>query len=83
MSRIFRAHDPYHPYDPYLRKPVNGTSRSYLHITGCGKSKDGKARKDHVIQSFRYKSESRIFHYLLLSTPFEEEVFLYDLFYKG
>jgi hypothetical protein len=72
MSRIFSAHHAYHPYDPYLFTQVNETSRSYLHVTTYGKGKDGKARKDHVIQTFWYESESRTFYYLLpLSTSFE------------
>jgi hypothetical protein len=69
MSRTFIAYHPYHPYDPYLRDELNQTSLYYSHLTiVCDKSKDGKARKDHVIQTFWYESESKsgVFHYLLL-----------------
>ena len=67
MSRIFRAHHAYHPYDPYLHEELNETSRYYLLITNCSKSKDGKSRKDHVIQTFWYKFKPIIVHCLLLS----------------
>jgi hypothetical protein len=57
-----------------LCEELNQTSLHYLHLTTCGRRKDGKARKDHVIQTFWYESKFRIFHYLLpLSTSFEEE----------
>jgi hypothetical protein len=49
----------------------------YLHLTtSCSKSKDVKARKDHVIQTFRYKYESRLGFFI------RESVFLYDLLNK-
>jgi hypothetical protein len=67
MSRIFRAHHTYHPYDPYLHEELNQIARHYLPIANCNESKDGKARKDHVIQTFWYKSKPTIVHYLLLS----------------
>jgi hypothetical protein len=78
MSRIFSAHHPYYPYDPYLHEELNQIFLYYLHVTNCSRSKDGKARKDHVIQTFWYKSESgsgsRIFHSLLpSSTLFDGE----------
>ena len=71
MSRIFEDYDAYHPYDAYLHEELNQIWSYYLRIMIC-KGKDGKASKDHVIQTFWYKSESesesRIFHYPLLST---------------
>lgn len=68
MSRIFRAHHADHPYDPYLHEELNQIPRYYLPVANCSKSKDGKGRKDHVIQTFWYKSKLTIVHYLLLST---------------
>jgi hypothetical protein len=75
MSRIFNAYHPYHAYDPYLQEELNQTSSYCLHVATCDKSKDGKARKDHVIQTFRCKSESksRVFHYRLLSNSWQGE----------
>ena len=78
MSRTFTAYHPYHAYDPYLCEELNQISLYYSHLTIiCDTSKDGKARKDHVIQTFWYESESksRVFHYLLLpsSTLFDGE----------
>jgi hypothetical protein len=75
MFRTFVVYHPYHPYDPYLCEELNQTSLYYSLVTTIyDKSKDGKARKDHMIQTFWYESESksRIFHYLLmpLSTLF-------------
>jgi hypothetical protein len=65
MSRIFRAHHAYHPYDPYIHEKLNQMSHYCLPITNCSESKDGKARKDHVIETFWNKSKSTIFHYLV------------------
>jgi hypothetical protein len=81
MSRIFRVYHPYHPYDPYLDEELNQISRYYLHATTCDKSKGGKDRKDHVIQTFQYKSESksRVFRYCL---PWQGECIPYDLLNK-
>ena len=50
---VYHPYHPYHPYDPYLCEELNQTSLYYSHLTiVCDKSKDGKARKDHVIQTF-------------------------------
>ena len=68
MSRTFIAYHPYHPYDPYLCEKPNQTSLYYSHLTTIwDKSKDGKARKDHVIQTFWYKSESLLAYSLILN----------------
>lgn len=69
MFRTFIVYHPYHPYHPYPCEELNQTSLYYSHLTIiCNKSKDGKDRKDHMIQTFWYESESKsgIFHYLLL-----------------
>ena len=75
---VYHPYEPYDPYDAYLCEELNQTSLYYSYLTIiCGKSKDGKAGKDHVIQTFWYESESksRVFHYLLLpsSTLFDGE----------
>ena len=62
MSRIFRAHHAYQPYDPYLHEKLNQTS--------CKHGKDGK---DHEIQTFWYESKSKILDYLLPSGSLEEK----------
>ena len=56
MSRIFGTYHPYQPYDPCLHTIVNQTPRD-LQITNWDKSKDGKDRKDHVVQNSGYKSK--------------------------
>jgi hypothetical protein len=78
MSRTFVLYHPYHAYDPYPCNELNQTSLYCSYLTSvCDKRKDGKAHKDHVIQTFwcESKSKSRIFHYLLLplSTLFDGE----------
>jgi hypothetical protein len=74
-SRDFPLYHAYHAYDPYLCEELNQTSFYYSCVTIYDKSKDGKASKDHVNQTFWYESESRNFHYTLmpLSTLFDGE----------
>lgn len=77
MSRIFRAYHPYYPYDPYLHEELNQTAPYYLDIASSySKSKDGKVRKDHMVQTFRYTPEpmSRVSHCSLLSSSWQRGI---------